>query len=86
MLDLTGGWPLLLERYAQSDETTWEKKASELEDYVVVHHDDLLKAVGLGAPDAQQELQPLLFPNQPLRLEDVDTCADLWGAGRWTSS
>ena len=77
LLDLTGGWPLLLERYADSEEKTWQAKADELEHYIAEHRDDLLAAVGLGAPSTLLELAPLRAW-ETLNADEVDTYADLW--------
>ena len=77
LLDLTGGWPLLLERYAASEEKTWQARADEIEDHIAKHRDDLLDAVGLGAPAARLELAPLRAWGT-LKADEVDTYADLW--------
>ena len=48
LLELTGGWPLLLERYAESNEKTWKAKSAALAEYVTANADELLDALGLG--------------------------------------
>ena len=59
LLNTTGGWPLLLERYAESDKKNWNAKASELEDYVAKHREDLLDALGLGSTMVRSQLAPM---------------------------
>ena len=76
LLDLTGGWPMLLERYAASGEKTWLARKAEVEGYVADNHDEILDALGLDAR-ARGQLAPLrawetLDPN------DVEACAELW--------
>ena len=56
---ITGGWPLLLERYAESDRKNWNAKASELQDYVAENRDDLLDALGLGSTTVRSQLAPM---------------------------
>ena len=77
LLELTGGWPLLLEQYAASEEKTWERRAEELRLHVAEHRDDLLDAVGLGTRPACHELAPLRAWDK-LNANDVDAYADLW--------
>ena len=68
---------MLLERYADSEEKTWQAKADELEHYIAEHREDLLDAVGLGAPSTRLELAPLRAW-ETLKVDEVDTYADLW--------
>lgn len=77
LLQLTGGWPLLLERYAASEEKTWEARTDELERYIADHREDLLNAVGLGAHATRLELEPLRSW-ETLDADDVSTYADVW--------
>ena len=78
LLELTGGWPLLLERYAESEEKTWRGRASELDRYIKEHVDDLLAAVGLGDLAARRDLAPLRAWGEPLNADDVGTYAAIW--------
>ena len=76
---LTGGWPSLLERYADCPETTWQARADALEGYIMASRDDVLEQLGLGAPATRNTLAPLLaWSPSPLRLDEVDTYAELW--------
>lgn len=77
LLQLTGGWPLLLERYAAFDETTWGAKAAKLKQYIAQNRDELLAAIGLGEPGARHELAPLLAWEK-LNPSEVNTYIDLW--------
>ncbi len=77
LLELTGGWPLLLKRYAASEGKTWEARAAELERYVGEYRDDLLDAVGLGEPAVRLELAPFRAW-ETLNANEVDTYADVW--------
>ena len=77
LLHLTGGWPMLLERYAASEEKTWEARAEELEHYIADHREELLDAVGLGTHTARLELAPLCSWGT-LDTDDVSTYADFW--------
>ena len=76
-MQLTGGWPLLLDRYRDVEATNWKGKALELDDYINEHRDELLDAVGLGEDAARCELAPLRAM-ETLKAEDVEACADLW--------
>ena len=76
LLDLTGGWPMLLERYAASGQKTWQARKAEIEDYIANNRDEIVDALGLSA-HARHQLAPLrvldtLDPN------DVEACAELW--------
>ena len=76
LIGLTGGWPMLLERYAASGEKTWKARKAEVEGYIANNRDEILDALGLSA-HARQHLDPLrvldtLDPN------DVDACVELW--------
>ena len=77
LLELTGGWPFLLARFAESEEKTWSNRTKELNRYIEAHRDDLLDAVGLGAPAVLRELAPLRAWSR-LNADEVDTYADLW--------
>ena len=77
LIQLTGGWPILLERYAASDEKTWGAKAEELNRYIDRHCDELLADIGLGKPSVRRELAPLLAWEK-LNPNEVNTYADLW--------
>ena len=77
LMQLTGGWPLLLDRYRDVEATNWKGKALELDDYINEHRDELLDAVGLGEDAARCELAPLRAM-ETLKAEDVEACADLW--------
>ena len=77
LLDLTGGWPLLLEQYADSDEKTWEARAGSLRRYISEHQDELLDSVGLSDSKTRRELAPLRAW-EALKAEDVNTYAELW--------
>jgi len=64
---LTGGWPLLLGRYAISEGTTWQRRSDDVEQYITTHRSDLLKALGLGASAARRQLavfRELGFPTE----------------------
>ena len=79
LFQLTGGWPSLLERYAECPETTWQARADALEGYIVGNRDEVLGQLGLGAPETRNALAPLLaWSPSPLRLDEVDTYAELW--------
>ena len=58
LLKLTGGWPLLLERYAKSKKRTWQEKADEVEVYIARNGEELLDEVGLGVAEARLQLGP----------------------------
>ncbi len=76
---LTGGWPSLLEHYAECPETTWQARVDALERYIMGSRDEVLGQLGLGAPDTRNALAPLLaWSPSPLRLDEVDTYAELW--------
>ena len=77
LMQLTGGWPLLLDRYLDLGAADWNGKAVALGDYVNEHRDELLDAVGLGEASARVELAPLRAM-ETLKVEDVEACADLW--------
>ena len=76
LLNATGGWPLLLERYAESDRKNWNAKTSELQDYVAETRDDLLDALGLGSTMVRSQLAPL-GDHPRLTLDDYEAYVDL---------
>ncbi|MDE0443582.1 MAG: hypothetical protein OXL38_15895 [Gammaproteobacteria bacterium] len=49
LLELSGGWALVLERFAGSGDKTWEAKAGSLQEYISAHTDELLDALGLAS-------------------------------------
>ena len=59
LLELAGGWPLLLERFAESDEKTWKAKSATLTTYVKANADELLNALGLGEEATRLEMAAL---------------------------
>ena len=59
LLDVSGGWPLLLERYAESKQKSWSAKISELQDHVTENGEELLEALGLGTDAARLQLAAL---------------------------
>ena len=65
LLHLTGGWPMLLERYAASEEKTWEARAEELEHYIADHREELIDAVGLGAHAARPRTRTAMLVGHP---------------------
>lgn len=75
LLNATGGWPLLLERYAASDRKNWNDKSSELQDYVAETRDDLLDALGLGSTMVRSQLAPMGV--HPLSADDYEAYVDL---------
>ena len=76
LLNATGGWPLLLERYAESDRKNWNAKTTELQDYVAEARDDLLDALGLGSTMVRSQLAPL-GDHPSLTLDDYEAYVDL---------
>ena len=59
LLELTGGWPRLLERYADSNEKTWKAKSAALAEYITARADELLDALGLGNEATRLEVAVL---------------------------
>ena len=59
LLDVSGGWPLLLERYAESSQKTWNAKIGELRDHVAANGGELLNALGLKTDAARLQLAAL---------------------------
>ena len=76
LLNATGGWPLLLERYAESAKKKWKAKASELQSYVTKNRKDLLEALGLGSAMVRSQLAPM---RECVRLteDDYETYVEL---------
>ena len=77
LLDLTGGWPLLLDQFADSKATSWEEKSTELDYYIAEHSEDLLAKIGLGDAAPRSEFAPLRTMGT-LDVGDVGACAELW--------
>lgn len=77
LLELTGGWPILLERYASSQHKTWQGKSDELDRYLTSNRDAVLDAFGLANPNSRAELAPLCAWDT-LRVDDVEEYAGLW--------
>ena len=59
LFQLTGGWPALLERYADSKERTWRDKSRALEEYIDENTEELLDSLGLGSSTARSEVGAL---------------------------
>lgn len=76
LLHATGGWPLLLERYADSDRKNWNDKISELREYVAETRDDLLDDLGLGSAMVRSQLTPL-GDHPELTPDDYEAYVDL---------
>ena len=76
LLGVSGGWPLLLERYAESSQKTWNAKIGELRDHVAENGDELLEALGLGTDAARLQLAALRDCGV-LTPEDVEDYASL---------
>ena len=76
LFELTGGWPLLLDRYAGSRGTTWQARRDEVEGYIGANRAEICEALGLDT-HARQELAPLRGWDT-LDPADVETYADLW--------
>lgn len=83
LLHATGGWPLLLERYAESDRKSWYDKTTELRDYVAETRDDLLDALGLGSAMVRSQLAPL-GDHPELTPDDYEAYVDLVDQGLHT--
>ena len=56
LLELTGGWPILLERFAESSEKTWNSKSAEISALVTAKAGELLEALGLADRSARREM------------------------------
>ena len=80
LFDVSGGWPLLLERYAKSSQKTWNAKLGELRDHVAENGEELLEALGLGTIAAQLQLAALRDYGV-LTPEDVDDYGTLLSEG-----
>ncbi len=76
LLKLTGGWPLLLERYAKSAKKKWKAKVSELQSYVTKNREDLLEALGLGSAMVRSQLAPMRECGCPTE-DDYETYVEL---------
>ena len=76
LLDLTGGWPLLLDQYAASSEKTWQARKDEIDHYVAANRGEILEALGLDSR-ARLQLAPLCAWDS-LDPTDVETYAELW--------
>ena len=76
LLDLTGGWPLLLDQYAASSEKTWQARKDEIERYIAANRGEILEALGLDS-HARHQLAPLCAWDS-LDPTDVETYAELW--------
>lgn len=76
LLNATGGWPLLLERYAESDSKNWNGKIRELQDYIAETRDDVLDALGLGSTMVRSLLAPM-GDHPKLTPDDYEAYVDL---------
>ena len=75
---LTGGWPILLERFADSGKKNWSSKVAELDSYIETNQEFLLEALGLKTPRSRFELALIVHETGTLQMKDVDALADLW--------
>ena len=78
LFQLTGGWPVLLDRFAESSERNWNGRVAELGAYIDEHHEPILEGLGLTTPMSRFELAPLFIPMGPLQLDDAVARATLW--------
>lgn len=76
LLELTGGWPQLVEHYARSGQKSWKARHDELQDHIVANRDKLIEALGLGPEEARQQMAALREIGE-LTLDDVDEYATL---------
>ena len=76
LLNATGGWPFLLERYAKSTKKKWKTKASELQSYVTKNREGLFEALGLGSAMVRSQLAPMR-ECVPLTEDDYETYVEL---------
>ena len=56
LLEISGGWPSVLEHYAESRERNWTAKTNEIRDYIASQQNELLDLLGLGSTQAQKEI------------------------------
>ena len=76
LLALSGGWPKLLELFAESDEKTWKAKSGALEDYITASADKLLDALGLSEDGTRLQMA-VLRDCGTLTPEDIEEYAVL---------
>lgn len=59
LLEISGGWPLLLKHYANSGQKNWQDKRDELQDHIVANRADLIEALGLGSEKSLEHMGAL---------------------------
>ena len=76
LLEVTGGWPQLIEHYARSGQKSWKARSDELQNHIVANRGKLIEALGLGPDEARQQMVALRDVGE-LTLEDVEEYATL---------
>ena len=56
LLDVSGGWPCVLERYAESPEKSWQAKKMGIRKHIAENQTNLLGLLGLGLKQTQKDI------------------------------
>ena len=56
LLRVSGGWPCVLERYAESSEKSWQAKKKGIREYTDENQNKLLDLLGVGSAQTQNEI------------------------------
>lgn len=81
LLELTGGWPILLEQYASIPQTNWGESRDAIDRYIVDNRDALLESLGLKRIKTRKEFDPVCDMDS-LDIADVESQAIKWNEGR----
>ena len=56
LLKVSGGWPCVLERYAESTEKSWQAKKTGIREYVAETQNKILDLLGVGSAQTQNDI------------------------------
>ena len=59
LLNVSGGWPCVLERYAESTEKSWQAKREGIRKFIAENQHELLDLLGIGLAQSQNEIYAL---------------------------
>ena len=60
LMELSGGWPVVLDKLDRSPSKHWEKKIRELEDFIVEERSVLARSLGIDQFEVEQQIRQLL--------------------------
>ena len=60
LLDISGGWPFILEKFYQPSSTNWDTLIEKINNTIIEECEEWLKLLGIESPEIKNQLQALL--------------------------